>query len=1023
MQCSKKTRLAKKSSFEFLILKFELKRWLIGSLALLSGLGWSNAVRAEGSVNLTSNDGYRPFLDYRIDAFVVLPQPIPRRNVIKVYAESGETINLGSSAIGVGGGRIIVRSPDGSTNGFCGPGGLAGGLIQNRAQETAGPAPNPGGYPPCVINVETGQTGVWDIEFVSPNAAANNDPGAPGTSQGPILAGSDWAEQNTNDSFVTAWDVTVSRGGAAIPGRVYANYLPLNMGGNASPGNPIILRSTTFIQTFEGYLYRIGLALDPYGFIFFANTKGFRDANGNPIFASVPLAGSNVHSPTALDNELNNDITHKIFFNQPSASLPTVAPVSGGGTTWLLNPPRPIPTTTDFDYRFVGIDGTPNQVGPTLGGNFLFNATGSGNYVITIDVNRDDVIGNANDVILRGPATPGLNTIPWDGLDNDGNPVPAGVTPYEAVLTFFFGDVHFPFLDPEANPGGLIIERLTEPQSSRVFYNDGRLPIVGVPPNPISALQGVESSPGGAHRFDGGFGDNNGIDTWTSLVNPITLTGGIVVQQADLGIDKTDNDVTAVAGEPISYTISVTSRSPNQGEFFTNIRGARVTDTVPPDITNVSWSCAITSGTGACNPASGTGNNIDLTVDLDVGATATITVNGTVSPVAVGPLNNTATVTRPPDVNDPNPDNNTDSEETPILPGLVQPAGVKSVRLFTDVDNSGSLTTGDIVEYTINYINRSPEDIINFRATDIIDTEKLTYVSGSYSFSASGAGTTVTANPNYNGTTDPNINTPGSLGANGGGIEVKFQAIVTAPAGTEIINQAIASSDNGTVEPSITDAFARPGEIPQIDDDGIDQGNLPGDTGDDDPTIIRVVGPGAEPARLRLVKRITNITRGGVPIGGINFNEFVSDPNTEDDDAAGWSQLPGGAPVGVFNLESEASLQSGDEVEYTIYFLSDGSQNSRAIRLCDPIPTGTAYSAGSISLTLPTAGLSNQTQTDTPGDDRGSFIPSLNVSPPFGAPPCPDASNPTGAVFVDLGDIPNTAPNNVGFVRFRVRIE
>jgi uncharacterized repeat protein (TIGR01451 family) len=54
----------------------------------------------------------------------------------------------------------------------------------------------------------------------------------------------------------------------------------------------------------------------------------------------------------------------------------------------------------------------------------------------------------------------------------------------------------------------------------------------------------------------------------------------------------------------------------------------------------------------------------------------------------------------------------------------------------------------------------------------------------------------------------------------------------------------------------------------------------------------------------------------------------------------GWSQLPGGL-LGVINLESETPLQSGDEVEYTIYFLSDGSQEVNNARLCDPIPSGT----------------------------------------------------------------------------------
>ena len=36
--------------------------------------------------------------------------------------------------------------------------------------------------------------------------------------------------------------------------------------------------------------------------------------------------------------------------------------------------------------------------------------------------------------------------------------------------------------------------------------------------------------------------------------------------------------------------------------------------------------------------------------------------------------------------------------------------------------------------------------------------------------------------------------------------------------------------------------------------------------------------------------------------------------------------------------------------------------------------------------------------------------------------PCPNLNNPNGSVLLRLGDIPNAAPNNAGFVRFRVRV-
>lgn len=1004
LSCPQPKEKAMNSRFK----RFQRQSWLIGSLALLMGLGWSKAVRAEGSVDLINDGGFRPFLEFRNDATAT----ILRRSIIKVYAQTGETINLGSSATGIGAGTINYRAPDG-TAGTCGAGV---GQIPNLAAEVAGSG---AGYIPCTITVGANQTGVWEIDFVSPDPTSQADPT-------PIPVITDWAPQPPNVGYVAAWDVTVrNAGGAAIPGRAYANYLALNMGSNG-----VTLNSNTFIQTDIGYLYQIDLkGLDPFGFIFFSNSKGFTDLpcpGGTPLYTSVPLAPAPFFCiPANADNPATGDITYKIFFNPPSATLPSSAPVAGGGTTWLRNPPPPPPDASDFSFNFQGIQGTPNQAGPTLGGNFLFNSTSVGYYAIVIDVNRDDVLGNANDVVLQGPAVIGLNTIAWNGTDANGVPLPAGTTPYNSTLSFFVGDIHFPFLDPENNPGGLTIQRVNPNslavEDSIVYYNDSLLPPVGVPPDPISALGGIDSTPG-VHRFDGNFGNDNGIDTWTSLVEPISLTGGILIQEADLSINKTDTSDPVVAGGPISYNITVTSNPPTSGETYTDVTGAQVVDTVPPEITGVTWTCAITSGTGACGTASGTGNNIDLTVDLSVGASATITVNGTVSPTASGTLNNTATVNRPPDVFDPNLDNNTEPEDTTITPGPVQPVGTKSVRLFTDTDGSSSLTTGDIVEYTITYSNNNPSlEITNFLVTDSLDPNVLSFVSGSYSFSASGTGTTVTANPNYNGTTDTNLNTIGTLGAGGGQMVVKFQAVVTAGAGVEIRNQAIATSNNGTVNPSITDAFSAPTDIPQVVDDTVEQGNLPA-TGDDEPTLLVVgSGSGSGPPRLLLVKRITNVTRNGVPISGVNFNSFVDDPNTNDDNAAGWSQLPGGGPVGLFNLESQATLQSGDEVEYTVYFLSDGSQPVTNAQFCDPIPQGTTFIAdtyGPGSGILLNRDATQSPQTNASDTDQGTFSSPLTPV----TTPCPDTNNPNGSVLSQVGNVPNTPPNNVGFVRFRVTI-
>ncbi|MEW5859690.1 MAG: hypothetical protein AB1861_20275 [Cyanobacteriota bacterium] len=1006
-----------------------LSRWsrLCGSLALaICAISATTEVAyAEGSRELTNNPGNRPFLEYRNANFETTA--IPRRTRIRVFAKAGETIYLGSSAVGVGVGEIRYRAPNSTTFTSCDAGI---GKINNRAQELAGPVPvNPQGYSPCTITAaqtSSAGDGIWEIDFVSPNPTSNNNPYENNPNAPQIQNTYSWTatDQLNNVPWVLAWDVTVANGNTAIPGRAYANYFSLNLGANGRS-----LRSKAFVLTDEGYQYKIDLnGLDPFGFIFFANNKGFTaNPNGGPIYRSVPLLNSNVYNPDQPD--FGTDVTYKIFFNQPSSTLPLEAPISpaSGGQTWLLTPAVAPPKPENF--TFTGTEGTNNQAGTTepLGGTFSFNTPAQGSYRIVLDLNGDEKFGNANDRVLVGVAESGFNTVPWDGLDANGANVSANNVPYGAQIVLSAGEIHFPFLDPENNPQGLIIQRLNEPKVPtlpapnpfEVYYNDAPLTnnqqVAGAP-TPLNALGGV-SSINGAHGFTNLFGDNRGIDTWTYYPSTVTaLAQGITISEADLQIQKTLVTNPVVAGSPVTYTLTVTNNGPS------NVTGATVTDNVPSQITGVTWTCAITTGTGSCGQASGTGNAINTTVNLNSAAVATYTVTGAISPIAPSEqLSNTATVTRPKDVTDPNPNNNTSSTTTTIQPNPVTPTGIKSVRLSNDADASGSVTTGDTVEYTITYFNGSPTPVINLLVTDRIDTSKLSFVPGSYSFTASGAGTTVTGNPSFNGTTDQNLTNPtslGTLGGNGSQVVMKFQAVIAAPAGTQILNQATATSTGGTVDLSISDAVQNEGDLPQVIDDGNNQGNLP-NPADDEPTVVNVGGNVGNP-RLRLVKRITSVTRNGAPLSGINFNSFVDDPNSDNDNAAGWSQL---SPIGVSTIAAETALRSGDEVEYTIYFLSDGTAPANNVRFCDPIPTGTSFLADSFGsgagISVNRAG-TIAPRTNVSDADEGTFFSPLAPLPASNA--CPNQNNADGAVIVNLGNVSNVTGSNYGFVRFRAKI-
>ncbi|MCY7391993.1 MAG: hypothetical protein LH647_11065, partial [Leptolyngbyaceae cyanobacterium CAN_BIN12] len=191
--------------------------------------------------------------------------------------------------------------------------------------------------------------------------------------------------------------------------------------------------------------------------------------------------------------------------------------------------------------------------------------------------------------------------------------------------------------------------------------------------------------------------------------------------------------------------------------------------------------------------------------------------------------------------------------------------------------------------------------------------------------------------------------------------------------------------------------------IDGVDTDPTGRGTGEGET----PTVVRL----GRQANLLLVKRITNVLRNGSTLSGVNFGGFVDDPGTTEDNNPGWTQLLStGSPVGIPALNVSTPVVPGDEVEYTVYFLSNGSTAALATNLCDLIPSGT-------SLVSSTTQVQSGT---TPASSSGTVFTPLAPLPPNNS--CSEQSNPNGAVIFSLNDLPSTPAGNVGFVRFRVRI-
>jgi uncharacterized repeat protein (TIGR01451 family) len=174
----------------------------------------------------------------------------------------------------------------------------------------------------------------------------------------------------------------------------------------------------------------------------------------------------------------------------------------------------------------------------------------------------------------------------------------------------------------------------------------------------------------------------------------------------------------------------------------------------------------------------------------------------------------------------------------------------------------------------------------------------------------------------------------------------------------------------------------------------------------------------AREPRIRLVKRITSVIRSGsVSI----FADLIDNPADQNDNAPGWSQL---RPVGLVTVPASEPLRSGDTVEYTIYFLSDGTAAADNVNICDAIPPNTAFVADGFGLgtgmQLNLAGAISVLTNVQDGDPGRFFSP---LAPLPSGNPCADQANPNGSLLFNFNQIPNTSGSNFGFVRFRVRVD
>ncbi len=611
--------------------------------------------------------------------------PFPTPGTMKVYVKTGETIYVGSSAQGkqvtsadpVG--TIILKAPNGNKYSSGTTVGGTVGLISTRAQELAGPNRTgvTSGYTPYTRVVQSGEEGIWEIDFVSPKTSGNSGTTVTGLTD---YADAQWtlALSAASAAEIAAFDVSVGSAynpATLIPGRMYCNVFNGTLPGlfTVEDGG---FNGVFYVLTSNGTVYKVdNNGQNGFSFAFFVNNKGLQSGgtavtgspnyvkNGTPSYLSADAAPpTTIYDPRLPDNGAI-DINHKLFFAPPANDLPVTSDISFNGasktTTWLK---KQVVTPLVTNLTIMGAEGVPNVVGPK-GAYINFNSNSDGSYKLVITCT-----GFASRT-LTGTCVAGANSVLWDGKDGNGTSVSGSVS-LDVTASLWASEVHFPFVDVEINTKGFIIQRLNTlnaPVSDIVYWDDSNITTLTnstknqTPSNPKpngNTGYGLSSTSNG-HKWGAignaglqgtsDFGNNRTLDTWTYVPSSPVVVNAVPILAKKLDLELTSitpSLATTCPGSSVTYTIVVKNLT---GTGYVDAVDAKFGFTAPSGFNITGYTFTQTSGTASQSNVVSSGNQYTANINLTVGGTITYTITGTVSST---PGIATAYIMRPADVTD-----------------------------------------------------------------------------------------------------------------------------------------------------------------------------------------------------------------------------------------------------------------------------------------------------------------------------------------------------------------------------------
>lgn len=210
-------------------------------------------------------------------------------------------------------------------------------------------------------------------------------------------------------------------------------------------------------------------------------------------------------------------------------------------------------------------------------------------------------------------------------------------------------------------------------------------------------------------------GDDPDDNTDTATINVHT--------EADLSLGKSHTGGASAAGEQATFDLAVRNAGPSDAAA-----DVVVTDTLPVGMTYVSsagtgWTCVAATPDASGQTVTCTLGGVAILADTDAPVLAiTVQIASDVNPDTLvdGVLTNTAIVTSP--TTDPDPDNNTDTDQVPVT--------TSADLSIAKTHDANAVRIGDNVEFTLQVVNAGPSTARGVSISDDLPAG-LEYVSAS----------------------------------------------------------------------------------------------------------------------------------------------------------------------------------------------------------------------------------------------------------------------------------------------------